>query len=164
MISRGSNPCIKVQPCLDQAPWEWETLLLLALGYMGKATQLYRMSYSLFVNAHTNSTCQISACIFRYWENGQLFLKCLTRVAAHALLKISLSTCQSKVGEHSKPMSFLEMPGNIWFLVSGEEKPCCVSSYFCLGHCFVSLYIASLIFFILPYCLILESAGESIMH
>lgn len=61
-------------------------------------------------------------------------------------------------------MGFLEMPVNIWFLLSGEEKPSSVSSYSCLGHCFISLDIASLFFSILPFCLILESVGESIMH
>lgn len=131
-------------PVLYQAPWEQEHFA--SLGYMGKATDLYRMSDSLFVTAHTNFSCQISACIFRYWENGQLFLKCSTHVAVRALLKISLSICQSKGGECSKPMGFLEMPGSIWFLVSGEEKPSSVS-YFCLGHCFVSSDIASLFFF-----------------
>lgn len=49
-------------------------------------------------------------------------------------------------GEHLKPTGFLEMPVNIWFLLSGEEKPSSVSSYSCLGHCFISLDIASLFF------------------
>lgn len=90
------------------------------------------------------------ACIFRYWKNGQLFLKCLTCVAVCALLKISLSISQGKGGEHSKPMGFLEMPGNIWFLLSGEEKPSPVSSLFLswpllcqFGHCFFILLLYS---------------------
>lgn len=68
-------------------------------------------------------------CVSRYWKSGQLFLKCLTRVAVCALLKISLSISQSK-GRKTKPMGFLEMPGNILFLLLGEEKICPAGSLF----------------------------------
>lgn len=109
------------------------------------------MSNSLFVNAHTNFSFQISPCIFRYWENGQLFLKCLTHIAVHALLKISLSISQSRGG---KP--WLKTHGLSWnawkYLLPalwGKETFLCEQLFLSwpllcqFGHCFFILLLYS---------------------
>lgn len=148
-------------PVLDQALWEQEHFA--SLGYIGKATDLYRMSDSLFVNAHTNFSCQISACIFRYWENGQLFLKCLTHVAVRALLKISLSICQTKGESAPNPWAFLKCLEVFGSLSLGKRNlplwaviPVLATA---LSVQTLLLYSSSLFFLSHP-----ESVGENIMH
>lgn len=108
------------------------------------------MSSSLFVNAHTNFSCQISFCIFRYWENGQLFLKHLTRIAVHALLK-NLSVNISK--QRGKALKTHGLSWNAWkYLVPalwGRETFLCEQLFLSwpllcqLGHCFFVLLLYS---------------------
>lgn len=123
------------------------------------------MSSSLFVNAHTNFSCQISFCIFRYWENGQLFLKYLTRIAVHALLK-NLSVNISK--QRGKALKTHGLSWNAWkYLVPalwGRETFLCEQLFLSwpllcqLGHCFFILPSgsSSLFFLSIWSCKVLE--------